>query len=260
MILLHGFEQGASSRKDFIQEQGLAPFLQEKLRCAVIVPDLRGHGESTKIKVGKQLRPAVGRVLLPTMIWTQDLRAVKDFLWKKNNKSSLNIDKLAVVGVEEGAALALSYVFDDSNGYEQEQAAYGPLKLGKFVKAAVLVSPPASVVGLQPQVGQLMRAEAVRTLPVMIVVGNKNKERYAVAERLYKEFLGGRPPADDARPQSKTVFFFNKIDTSLQGSKLLAEPGLQMQEKIATFLQIRLTSKNEDAKQWKWKKRTLPHE
>ena len=64
VILLHGFK---GSRKDFTQEQGLAPFLQEKLGCAVIVPDLRGHGDSTKIKMsskrtedlkGKKLTPA----------------------------------------------------------------------------------------------------------------------------------------------------------------------------------------------------------
>ena len=35
---------------------------------------------------------------------TQDLRAVKDYLWKKNNKKALNIDKLVVIGVDEGAA------------------------------------------------------------------------------------------------------------------------------------------------------------
>ena len=29
---------------------------------------------------------------------TQDMRAVKDFLWQKNNAGELNIDKLCVVG------------------------------------------------------------------------------------------------------------------------------------------------------------------
>ena len=55
MILLHGFK---GSRKDFTQKDGLAAFLQEKLGCAVIVPDLRGHGDSTRIKVGKESRKA----------------------------------------------------------------------------------------------------------------------------------------------------------------------------------------------------------
>ena len=50
---------------------------------------------------------------------TQDLRAVKEFLWKKNNEKALNIDKLVVIGVEEGAALALSYAAYDAVGYEQ---------------------------------------------------------------------------------------------------------------------------------------------
>ena len=131
----------------------MAAFLQEKLGCAVIVPDLRGHGESTldqggqtraeKIE-GKKLKPAD----IAAMV-TQDLRAVKDFLWKKNNEKALNIDKLVVIGVEEGAALALSYAADDAVGYEQGKAKVGPLKLGKFVKAVVLIS-PANVTVLNP--------------------------------------------------------------------------------------------------------------
>ena len=55
VILLHGFSgKEKASRKDFTQEQGLASFLQEKLGCFVIVPDLRGHGDSTKIKVRQE--------------------------------------------------------------------------------------------------------------------------------------------------------------------------------------------------------------
>ena len=115
--------------------------MQEKLGCAVIVPDLRGHGESTKITVGKKVEGLFSRAssCTPAQISKMldaDLRAVKNFLWKKNNEKALNIDKLAVIGVEEGAALALSYAADDANGYEDGQARVGPLNLGKFVKAA----------------------------------------------------------------------------------------------------------------------------
>ena len=133
MILLHGFK--GSSRKDFTQEQGLAAFLQEKLGCAVIVPDLRGHGESTKIRIGQadRTRPTArscGRLHIAAMV-TQDLRAVKDFLWKKNNEKKLNIDKLVVIGVEEGAALALSYAAYDAVGYEQGEAQVRPAEAGQ---------------------------------------------------------------------------------------------------------------------------------
>ena len=107
VILLHGFK---GNRKDFTQEQGLAPLLKEKFGCAVIVPDLRGHGDSTKIRVpnSKRMEDLKGKKLTPAQISamvTEDLLAVKEFLWKKNNAKALNIDKLVVIGEEEGAAV-----------------------------------------------------------------------------------------------------------------------------------------------------------
>jgi len=259
VILLHGLK---GSRKDFTQEQGLASFLQEKLGCAVIVPDLRGHGDSTKIKISsKRSEDLKGKKLTSAHISamvTQDLRAVKDFLWEKNNKKALNIDKLTVIGVEMGAALALSYAAYDAVGYEQRQVKVGPLKLGKFVKAVVLISPATNVTGLKTP--QVMKMPAIcRDLPVMIVVGNKSKEPLAEAERLRSLFVNARPPADDSKPESITVWFFKKIETPLQGSKLLGEPSLKVPDKILTFMTVWLV-KNADAKEYVWKVRKLPYE
>ena len=60
-------------------------------------------------------------------------------------------------------------------------------------------------------------------------------------------FVKSRPPADDDKPESITVWFFKKIDTPLQGSKLLAEPSLKVPDKIVVFLNVWLV-KNPDAK------------
>lgn len=219
VILLHGFDSRDGkneikhSRQDFTQDEGLAKLLQEKLGCFVIVPDLRGHGESNKIKVRKQLEDVVpkGRRLQPAQISkivTQDLRAVKDYLWKKNNEKALNIDKLAVIGVDEGASLALSYAYDDFNGYEQGQATYGPLKLGKFVKVAVLISPVANVIGLNT--AKVMRdPEFCQKLQVMIVVGNKSPKYFSDAEKLsnlFKRAHPGREPRE-AQGENRIVPF-----------------------------------------------------
>ena len=222
------------------------------------MPDLRGHGDSTKIKKGKQLVKPAAKDLQPALIVTQDLRAVKDFLWTKNNEKKLNIDKLVVIGVEEGEALALGYAADDAFGYEQGQAKVGPLHLGKFVKVAVLISPTVKVTGLNT-LQVMKRPEIHRDLPVMIVVGNKSKSHFAEADRLRNMFVKERPPVDDDKPESITVWFFKKIDTQLQGSKLLAEPSLNVPEKICAVLKTRLVT-NEEAKEWAWKERKRPHE
>ena len=140
----------------------------------------------------------------------------------------------------------------------KEQAKVGPLKLGRFVKAAVLISPVTNVPALKTP--QVMKMPAVcRDLSVMIVVGNKSKEHFAEADRLRSLFVKSRPPADDDKPESMTVWFFKKIDTTLQGSKLLAEPSLKVPEKIVAVLNVRLV-KSDDAKEWVWKERKLPHE
>ena len=64
--------------------------------------------------------------------------------------------------------------------------------------------------------------------------------------------MKARPPADDDKPESITVWFFKKIDTPLQGSKLLAEPSLKVPDKICQFIKVWLVD-NADVKDWVWK-------
>ncbi len=263
VIILHGFNnrEGKHSRKDFTEkEQGLAAFLQAKLGCAVIVPDLRGHGQSINIKVGKRidkldkpLRPAQVAAIVP-----EDLRAVKGFLWKRNNEKKLNLCKLTVIGVDEGAALALSYAADDAVGYDQGEAKVGPLKLGGFVKAVVLISPVTKVLGLN--MAQVMRMQEItRDMPVMIALGNKGKERLADAERFRAFFVKARPPAENNKPESISVWFYGKIDTTLQGPKLLDEPALKVPEKILAFMNVWLVT-NAEGKAYAWRELKRPYE
>lgn len=284
VIIFHGLDKIGKksdvkhSRKEFTEEQGLAALLQRKLGCAVIVPDLRGYGESTKLVAKKmeelddRQRNAVEvklekrakglkKELLSDMV-LQDLRAVKNDLWKKNNQKKLNIEKLTVIGVEEGAAVALRYADDDATGYEQGQAMVGPLKLGKFVKAVVLVSP----VTIGPNVASLKipavmrKPEIVHDLrAAMIVLGNQSKEYMKDAETLNTLFVKGRPPAPDNKKTSKTVWFLKKIETPLQGAKLLDEPSLKVQDGIVDFMDVWLV-KDREAKEWEWQLLKKPYE
>jgi pimeloyl-ACP methyl ester carboxylesterase len=277
VIIIHGLGPKCN-RKEYAQDEGLARFLQTKLGCAVVVPDLRGHGESTKWSesLQKRLREQHKRPKEPlkadkvkpadrTAMLDQDLRAVKDYLWEKNNKKELNLDKLAVIGVEDGAALALTYAAADANGYEHRVAKFGPLKLGKFVKAVVLVSPQTShIPGINS--AQFLHDPKYRDLradlSIMILAGDQNPTYFNEAKQLRTLFESGRPKLDsNSKYEDMTLWFFDKgkTDTKLQGAKLLAEPSLKMPEKIQNFLDYRLI-KNPDAKEWVWKERKLPHE
>ncbi len=72
-----------------------------------MVPDLRGHGGSTKFQNGGQLTvlQAAGKDQLQNM-FQYDVEACRIFLQSKKN---VNIDKLCVVGAEMGAVVALNY-------------------------------------------------------------------------------------------------------------------------------------------------------
>lgn len=280
VILLHGF--GKHSRKDFTQDDGLASVLQKKLGCAVVVPDLRGFGESTKPeRSGAEKEELEGKKKKAdelknkrsveqfkkmlqgqvTEMVTEDLRVVKNFLWKKNNQQALNIDKLVVIGVEEGAALAVSLAAYDAVGYEElmePPPKVGPLKLGQFVKALVLISPVTKFKGSTAQ--RAMTMPYVRDeLSVMIVVGSKGPQYVRVAEPLNNLFKSKRSSEENLKLGSRTLFYLSNIDTPLQGCKLLDEPSLNIASKIVSFVKLRLIA-NPQAKDWPWKERKHPHE
>jgi pimeloyl-ACP methyl ester carboxylesterase len=286
VILLHAWK---GSRKDLIKEDGLAWQLQKRLGCAVIVPDLRGHGESTRHKGPRKtetLKPEkLSRNQVLAMVG-QDLRAVKDYLWDKNNAEELNIDKLCVVGVEMGASLALGYALYDSRGYEQGTPKYGSLKLGRFVKGLVLISPEKSNPhGLN--VAQFVADEYVREkIDVMILVGKENKTAMRDADWLCKMLIkyhpyveGAEPPAEKPQKKAKPgeeeaseepapkkerskqalqTFWYKALDTSLEGVKMIDEPSLNVPKKVCDFIQWRVVE-NPSLKKNVWRERKVPH-
>jgi pimeloyl-ACP methyl ester carboxylesterase len=260
VVLLHGAK---GNRKDFTEGDGLAPYLQENLGCAVIVPDLRGHGESTKITVGARTEKLEANKLRPadyTAMVLQDMRSIKDFLWKKNNAKALNIDKLAIVGVDLGAAVALNFAADDARGYEQGNTLVGGLKLGDFVKAVVFISPNTSVNGLALTPVLRQQPKIFQRIAVLTLVGNKDKSKFAESLKFSNLFVKARKPEDELEIKDKTVLFLPKIETQLQGAKLLAEPSLELPKKIKAFLKFRLVDNPKAKEEWGWKERKLPHE
>jgi pimeloyl-ACP methyl ester carboxylesterase len=267
VILLHGLNR---SRQDYVKDGGLAPYLQEKLGCAVVVPDLRGHGESKTQKLvihnrEKQVELKVKdfRVADYEAMVEQDLRAVKDFLWKKNNKEQLNLDKLVVVGTEMGGALALNFALYDSNGYENKQPFYGSLKLGRFLKGAVLISPDLTFRGVSVPTAHAMASPYLKVaLPVMIVAGTKNRARNIDAEKLNTLFTNARP--DEKKPEvqgnkEKQTLWYRPLDTSVSGNDLLGEESLNVPKSVGQFIYYRLV-KNVEDKDCKWQERKYPHE
>ena len=149
----------------------------------------------------------------------EDMKAVKDFLWVRNNAGELNIDKLCLVGAEMGASVALNFAQADALEQDRNVVLRPDYKLGRFVKALVLISPELSFRGL-PTRTAIVYPAVQRDMSVLILVGKQDRKATEEARRIYGLFKSGHlePTGDDKI--DKQTLFFGKLDTSLQGTKL----------------------------------------
>ena len=239
VILLHMYKGKRSDYRD------LALFLQS-IGHAVLVPDLRGHGESTEIEGSK--RPLKAARLpanqYPRMV-EYDMEACKAFLVKENNKGKLNIEKLCVVGAEMGAEVAVNWAWLDWN--------WPPLAIGKQgqdVSGLVLISPQWAFKTLR--INRALADENIRSkLSVYILVGGEDSKSLSNANRVYKAFKPHHPKPTKENASQRDLFY-QVYGVSLQGTKLLGT-GLGVGENIAKFIERRLV--NQDTP---WKKRESP--
>ena len=272
IVLLHMWKQSRNDYKD------IAPALQA-MGYAVVVPDLRGHGESTHLKGARRDETLKAASMPPaqfTAMVTQDMKAVKDFLWERNNAGELNIDKLCVVGAEMGASVALNFALSDVWDQDRNRVIRSDYKVGRFVKALVLISPEPSSHGL-PLKAAAGNPVIQRDIAMMILVGKQNPKALERANRIYGLFEKSHVELVGETKIDKCNLFFLRVDTSLQGTKLLEpnmgvrielytraegtkkfDPKVTVQELIADFIHRRL-EKSEESRDWSWKERKVPH-
>jgi pimeloyl-ACP methyl ester carboxylesterase len=234
VILLHPYK---GSRIDCA---GLAVALQGS-GCAVLVPDLRGHGQSTRrlMSDGQEkelesslfIRQDFDAMAAAEQDGGGDVEVCKSFLMTKNNSQELNIDKLCIVGAEMGASVAINWTAKDWSW----PILAGAGKQGQFVKALVLLSPQWSFKGM-PIGAAVGNREFVAQLSWMIVVGEQDSKAFGEAKRLNQSLERYLPAFTKA--QGKPSVNFRPLSTSLQGAKLLTTPGLASE--IVRFIDLQV--------------------
>ena len=243
-ILLHDWE---GDRTDLLP---FALYLQ-KLGCAVIVPDLRGHGESIKVAgLNRDLDyKKFRKTELAAVI--NDIEECKKYLVHRNNEGELNVDMLNVVAVGETSVLAMQWVINDWFLYPDVTA----VKQSKDVKTLTMVAPRKrlSGVNITPLVKhQLFSGRTGKNLPTLILWSSGDEVAGAECASIYEQMRKGRPDPeelDDAaeREQQETLFSAAIPRTSASGTELIRQPPVAgVWEYIAKFVASQVLTRKED--------------
>jgi len=241
IILLHGWE---GRRRDFDE---LASSLQKRGH-AVMVPDLRGHGDSSRVTLANGETKDID---LARMRSTEiagmlfDVEAVKKFFFEKNNAGEVNIELLCVVGADVGAIVAVNWA-----AYDWSRRQLPAFKQGRDVKALVLVSPESSFKGFSLTTA-LNHPIIQKSMSIMIIVGEDDRSAASDAKTIHSRLERLRTDQDPKNPD----LVYLKPNTTLQGTQLINVPGLPLRDYIGVFIEQRLVRKSSE---FPWTERTSP--
>lgn len=191
ILLVHEKDRSSKDFEDAIAElkgKGLAEHLQS-LGYAVLTFDLRGHGANTRRPVADRDWP----------VMSDDLQAVYLFLLDRHNRGELNLAKLGVAALGQGANLAAAWAYQPGGAVSSEGRVTD-------LAALALVSPLPEGVGYT--FPALMSALAPR-IPVLLMAGERDGPSHDVLKRI-------RANVERTR-QNKVELF----PSSLHGYKLL---------------------------------------
>jgi len=238
IILLHDWEGNRTHM------EALAEYLHQNHKHAIIVPDLRGHGESKTVNgVDKPLD--LKRFKKEEIIsMTNDIERCKKYLMEKNNLGELNIEMLTVLAVGKMTVQAVQWSLND---WSWEPI--GGIKQGKDVKAVMMISPERKLKNLsmmQHLKSNLFTGKDTKPIAVYVAWAEDNKTAAREGNSIAKEIEKSR---------SKLAIGLYEVrnppyPTPLNATGLIANPEHQLVFKdVADFIDATLVA-NKDAMPW----------
>lgn len=166
ILLVHEKDRSSRDFEDSIADLkgvGLAEYLQSA-GYAVLAFDLRGHGENPRRGGGDREWRDMG----------YDLQAAYQFLLDRHNRGELNLSKLGVVALGEGANLAAYWAHLPGGAVSSEGRATD-------LAALALISPMPEGEGLA--FGRLIATLAPR-IPVLLAAGERDAPSHETVRRV----------------------------------------------------------------------------
>ena len=250
VILLHDWEGG---RKQLLR---FGYYLQNR-GYAVIVPDLRGHGESTLV-VGADKPLNLERFRKTDVLAAQkDIERCKKYLVQRHNEGQLNIDLLCVLAVGETSVLATQWTYNDWFAFPPFNAQ--GIKQGQDVKSLVLISPQKKIAGMSivPILRQpLFTGAGIDALPMLIIWAADDEEAAKQSSSIHSMLEKARPDVseieDAAEKFEQTTLFGEPVPrTKLSGTELMDLPSDNiLWPYIESFLAKKVAAKS-DSMPWK---------
>ena len=237
MLLIHDW---GGSMADLVP---LAAHLQEAGHT-VLVPDLRGHGDSTSLVNASQLidYSEFGNAEVASV--ENDLEACKKFLMQYNNDGKLNINMLSVLAVGDMCPVVSAWVLRDWSYPD-----LGRIKQGKDVQSLFLISPTKkfkqySMAKLAKH--PLMSGKQPFHIPTLMIWGNSSSSAKE-SNAIYKAMAKTRPESTATNPVQRWAeqdLFRLELPMDGKGAELL-RPNPAIYNFIATFNQQKIMSEPE---------------
>lgn len=232
----------------------LASVLQKSSKCAVIVPDMRGHGESLVVKGSSDDIDRNRFKKNDLLTFVEDIDACRKFLQDKNNEGELNLDMLAVVASGNMSVPAADWTVSDWSWRP-----IGGVKQGQNVKSLILISPTKKFKSLSLTQSLKAPIYTIRdgALPLLLIWGKRSKSAKD-GDSIFKSLVKSRrEPEDfedwDDRWKRQTVFKVD-YDSSAQADELVADQFQNISNAVSLFIEKKISDK---ADEYSWQNRKI---